>query len=66
MNAAEVQGEKGQLGPGSGCGEGEGQRGKENLVAQPGGYGRGSQGCQRVLAGDQEASRIITAKVLIS
>lgn len=28
--------------------------GKEDLVAQSGKYGRGSQGCQRVLAGDWE------------
>lgn len=63
-----IQGKKGQLGPGSGYGGGEGQRGKEGSVAQHGGHGRGSQGCQRVLTGDQEGevSRIIMAKVIIS
>lgn len=57
-----IQGEKGQLGPGSGYGGGEGQRGKEGSVAQHGGHGRGS------LTRDQEGetSRIIMAKDIIS
>lgn len=63
---AVIPGQKGQLGPRQWLWGKEGQKDKEDLVAQHGGGGRGSQGCQRLLAGDQEEGLSLITTVTVT